>query len=434
MTTKTDGRQASLFRDLEERQKGTEHRPEAFSISDDGSTVVRRLRRTDGTVAESTVDLAEGAGPSDSDTGFDYSWLRLREPPAWSSAGEREIRIVDLFSGVGGLTLGVSEAARAAGLAAKPVLGLDSDETALGVFAENFPEAETVSTPIEDCFDSEIGRPPSDRESEVRVGIGDVDFLVGGPPCQGHSNLNNHTRRADPRNALFAYMVRAAEVIRPRHLLIENVPQVVHDEKGVVQTAVLALRKLGYEVDTRTVNAAVLGVSQRRRRFFLLASKEKRMSIGAAVSRYRRETRGIRWAIADLEGLESDDVFDTPSTPSEENQRRIEYLFDHDLYDLPDDQRPDCHRLKDHSYRAVYGRMQWDRPAQTITTGFGSTGQGRNVHPSRRRTITPHEAARLQFFPDFFDFGDTGRAALQEMIGNAVPPKMAYVLTVDLLR
>ena len=78
--------------------------------------------------------------------------------------------------------------------------------------------------------------------------------------------------------------------------------------------------------------------------------------------------------------------------------------------------------------------MYWDRPAQTITRGFGSTGQGRYVHPKLPRTILPHEAARLQFFPDFFSFGQSSRGELQYLIGNAVPPKLAYASVLELLR
>ena len=78
--------------------------------------------------------------------------------------------------------------------------------------------------------------------------------------------------------------------------------------------------------------------------------------------------------------------------------------------------------------------MHKGEPAPTITSGFGSTGQGRFVHPYARRTITPHEAARLQCIPDFFRFAEPGRRALQEMIGNAVPPKLAYVVALEALR
>ena len=77
--------------------------------------------------------------------------------------------------------------------------------------------------------------------------------------------------------------------------------------------------------------------------------------------------------------------------------------------------------------------MYWDKPAPTITGGFGSNGQGRFVHPLRRRTLTPHEAARLQFFPDYFDFGNVKRRELQQIIGNAVPSKAGYAIGLEFL-
>jgi DNA (cytosine-5)-methyltransferase 1 len=139
--------------------------------------------------------------------------------------------------------------------------------------------------------------------------------------------------------------------------------------------------------------------------------------------------RTVRWAIHDLLSIESDSVFDTPSRKSKANASRMAFLFEKGQYNLPDDQRPDCHKAGEHSYVSVYGRLRWDRPAQTITTGFGSMGQGRYVHPQRRRTITPHEAARLQTFPDWFVFGENApRGVLAKAIGNAVPPLLMVEL------
>src|SRR5437879_10741557 len=122
-------------------------------------------------------------------------------------------------------------------------------------------------------------------------------------------------------------------------------------------------------------------------------------------------------------------TYDSPSRANAENTRRIGLLFDRKLYDLPNAFRPKCHSEKEHSYVSMYGRLRWGLPAQTITTGFGSMGQGRYVHPQRRRTLTPHEAARLQTFPDWFDFGqDTPRGVLAKAIGNAVPPLLMVKL------
>jgi DNA (cytosine-5)-methyltransferase 1 len=126
-------------------------------------------------------------------------------------------------------------------------------------------------------------------------------------------------------------------------------------------------------------------------------------------------------------------MFDTASVASVDNVRRMQWLFNHDELDLPNRLRPPCHRSK-HSYVSMYGRLDWNEPAQTVTTGFGSMGQGRYVHPARQRTITPHEAARLQMLPDFWDFSSAGsRTALARLIGNAVPPPLATVICEEVL-
>ena len=140
-----------------------------------------------------------------------------------------------------------------------------------------------------------------------------------------------------------------------------------------------------------------------------------------------------------LAGLEDepekrDDIFYQPSIVTEENRRRITYLFEHETFDLPNSLRPPCHKDKPHQYPSMYGRVDWDSPAQTITSGFGSMGQGRYVHPTRERLLTPHEAARLQGFPDFFDFSSVKYVtSLREMIANAVPPQVTAVLVKRLI-
>ena len=112
---------------------------------------------------------------------------------------------------------------------------------------------------------------------------------------------------------------------------------------------------------------------------------------------YETPVRDLRWAIGDLEndaGLSPDRAAGRTSAA---NARRIDYLFDNGLHDLPDSERPPCHRDRVHSYTSVYGRLHWDRPSPTITGGFYSMGMGRYVHPSRRRTLTPREAARRRW-------------------------------------
>jgi DNA (cytosine-5)-methyltransferase 1 len=121
---------------------------------------------------------------------------------------------------------------------------------------------------------------------------------------------------------------------------------------------------------------------------------------------------------------------------SSENKRRIDWLFDQDMDDLPDHIRPLCHQ-KGHSYQAVYGRLKWDEPSGTITTGFLTPGRGRYIHPKERRGLTPHEAARIQGFPDSFVFAEEGthtsKKALSKVIGDAVPPALGHAIGIATL-
>lgn len=360
----------------------------------------------------------------------DLAFLRQTIRPSYET-GRAAIRVVDLFCGCGGLTLGVAEAARRLGYSLEIPLAVDNDADALTVFEHNFPGATTKARAVEELFDGELGSTPTPDEKALRRETGRVDVLAGGPPCQGHSDLNNHTRRRDPRNALYDRMARAAEVLEPSVVMIENVPAVVRDAAGVVGVAEQALRDAGYAVAHRTMNLGELGVPQRRRRHLLIAFADDLKNPMEVLDQLaspcaEHPTRSVRWAIEDLEDLEPDNDFDRAPSPTEENARRIEWLFTRDEHNLDNSERPKCHREKKHTYNSMYGRLSWDEPAQTITTGFGSMGQGRYVHPGQPRTITPHEAARLQGFPDFFDFAVVAkRTAWARLIGNAVPPLLA---------
>lgn len=411
---------------------------ETYRLSSDGRTIERRIMLRAGRTARTRVSISrEDAAEASEDLLaelFDRAFLRLKSRPRLGPR-KRDVRVVDLFSGCGAMSLGIWEASRAVGARMVPVMALDFNQAALDVYKRNFPRVWAVSAAVETLLDGALGSPATSAERGLIARLGRVDLLVGGPPCQGHSNLNNYTRRKDPKNRLYDRMARFAELVKPAHIIIENVSAVLHDEGKVVERTVEHLRALGYKIDDGVVEAVALGVPQRRRRHFVVASRERTPDIAATVAAYGRSTRDVMWAIGDLAKLVSDEIFDSTGTPSETNRRRIEYLFAKKLYELPDGERPDCHRLEQHSYKSVYGRLHPDKPAQTITSGFVSMGQGRYVHPTKRRTISPHEAARLQFIPDFFDFsGVSKRTALAEMIGNAVPTKLAYVLGVELLR
>jgi DNA (cytosine-5)-methyltransferase 1 len=414
--------------DGKDQERLTAPERERFSRADGG--LLREVPVASGeTVVSELPDLARDG--MDAIDAFDQSWLRSSERPG-VAASTGTVRCADLFCGIGGLSVGLEEAAWGLGLEVEHVLAADVDEGLLERYGENFDTRHLHAEPIEALVDGELGAPLTKAERRLETMVGALDLVLAGPPCQGHSDLNNHTRRDDPRNALMLRVARFAEVCRPRALLIENVPAAQRDKDGVVERTRRHLELLGYQVDSGVQRADEVGVAQRRRRFFLLASLDSAPSLAGAIARRRRPERPVMWAIEDLGG-EGQGAFESSAVHSDVNQRRIAYLFEHGLHDLPDSERPACHRDKEHSYTAVYGRMRPGEPAPTITVGFGSTGQGRFVHPREPRTLTPHEAARVQSFPDWFEFGPLRRGQLQKAIGNAVPPKLASAVLTELL-
>ena len=362
----------------------------------------------------------------------DLENLRSTSLPSDNSAWPK-LTVVDLFAGCGGLSLGIQRAANDLGYSTDVKLAVDSDQVAADVYRKSFKNARIECKPIQKMFDGESDSPPTGTESALQSQVGQLDVLLGGPPCQGHSNLNNHSRRNDPRNDLYLYMARAAEVLFPSMIIIENVPTVTRDVRESVQSTIRRLKNAGYNPEQAIVDLWKLGVPQKRRRHVTIATLDSSIDVQAIIEELKgpicgQLSRSVGWAIGDLKDADRSRLFDIPSTPSDTNQSRIDWLFDNNQNDLPNDLRPLCHQ-SDHSYTAMYGRMSWNAPAQTVTTGFNSTGQGRYVHPRARRVITPHEAARLQMLPDYVDFSSVlTRTNLAKLIGNAVPPPLTFEL------
>jgi DNA (cytosine-5)-methyltransferase 1 len=342
-----------------------------------------------------------------------------------------------MFCGCGGLSLGVWEAARQESRYLDIRLAVDWNKQSLAVYQANFRSA-PERTRLEDVrkiFGGDLGSVMTTVESEHKDLIGSVDLIVAGPPCQGHSDLNNSTRRRDPRNGFYLSVVRASEVLRPKAVVIENVPTVLLDKKKVVDEAKLWFEKLDYRVSDRTINLGRFDVPQLRKRHILVAVSDGDFDLAELDDiNHLPPAAGEYLAGLEEEPDKSSELFCRPSTINELNRQRVNHLFDNDLHNLPDAMRPACHREKQHQYLSMYGRMHWDKPAQTLTSGFGSMGQGRYVHAKKKRLLTPHEAARLQGFPDFFDFSSaTLLSALREMIANAVPPQFTMTLIARLI-
>lgn len=356
-------------------------------------------------------------------------WLRMKNRP--SVSGKVTIRSVDLFAGCGGLVVGTMEACRRLKMGHKVELANEWDQGALDIFERNLSPVKAICGDVSKLFDGHLNRKKlTTTEMQLIDENPDIfqpDLLTGGPPCQGHSDLNNHSRREDPRNDLYYRMVRAAKVLQPKAIIIENVSTVIHSKEGVVQQSQELLEKMGYHVEQVMLWANEFGVPQKRKRHFLLASRISSIHLSIFDQYRMKENRTLYWAIGDLmDDYNQDDTYNTPANSSTENRNRMKWLIDNNEWDLPNHLRPKCHQ-NGHNYPAVYGRMKWDEPASTITAGFGSNGQGRFTHPSAKpgRPLTPHEAARIQTFPDWFRFDGHRRSTMSKTIGNAVPPLLA---------
>lgn len=392
----------------------------------------------------------EGAEANQAADEWAEAWMRhLTGQRDLPPRGSLELGIADLFSGVGGLALGFMRAAADLGIGCHSVFASDLDERALAVHRHNLGTRVLSSRSAASLVDFQVRGQGKDARfpyapeliGKEIVGLrGSVDVVLAGPPCQGHSTLNNRTRGDDPRNRLYLTVPAFAVACDADAVVIENVPGVTRSRGNVVETAVALLEDSGYKVTTDKLAADTLGWPQTRKRFFLVASRRGRpVPLGELSLRLRRPALSVSWAVGDLLDVEPNgpDPLHVTADLSVENTDRIAWLFENDEFETPTHLRPDCHK-DGTTYGAVYGRMHWDQPAPTLTTGFFTPGRGRFVHPLRPRTLTAREAARIQGFPDWYDFSAGGvispnKKHLSKWIGNAVPAILGHTAAMSVL-
>ncbi len=220
-------------------------RPRAITLSFRLDEKNRRVSRTattrDGTSFTTRFDLpAHIFTKQDAQSLYDQVFL-LSKKPAWHSPLRGTIRTADLFSGCGGLSLGTREACTALGKQFKSVLAIDEDLSSVEVYKRNFTPTLPIKDDIWSVLSGEIGARLQKEEKALLKKIGAVDICLAGPPCQGHSDLNNHTRRKDKRNHLYERVARFAEVAEPSHLIIENVPNVINGKDRTLDNTIARL-------------------------------------------------------------------------------------------------------------------------------------------------------------------------------------------------
>src|ERR1043165_2041369 len=202
-----------------------------YIVSKSTKQLLRVVKRRDGSFTKSVV----GALPTNLDQErvgdlsdlADRVWLTSRQRPLAAASGS-SIRLLDAFSGCGGMSLGIEEALRALGISCINT-ALDIDDTALDIYQRNRPDSRVKNVDLGRVLRGRLSSAVTRDEVKLKRFIGEVDILAAGPPCQGHSDLNNSTRRQDPRNSLYFRVARLAKLVSPRFVIIENVATVVHD-------------------------------------------------------------------------------------------------------------------------------------------------------------------------------------------------------------
>jgi DNA (cytosine-5)-methyltransferase 1 len=339
-------------------------------------------------------------------------------------------RVIDLFAGVGGLSLGFEKKGF------DVVLANEYDASIAASYIANHKNTKMIVGDITSL----------DLEDTFGKLAGTIDVVIGGPPCQGFSQKGQRKTIHDERNFLFKYYVSVVELVNPKYFVMENVPNLLTAEGGYFRHEIEELfNKLGYSLEYGVLNASDYGVPQNRRRAVIIG---KLNGDAPKLPVPKRNDVTIWDAISDLAYLESgegseEQEYKYPAESDYEKMLRKDSskLFNHiatkhsplaleRLALIPPNAGrevlPEEHLTKS-IYSGTWTRMKKDEISVTITTRFDTPSSGKFTHPFLNRAITVREAARIQSFPDNFHFvGNKGSQMKQ--VGNAVPPLLAAAI------
>lgn len=343
-------------------------------------------------------------------------------------------RVLDLFSGCGGLSCGLDQVD-----GIETCVALDFEPKAIATFEKNFPNTKCICG---DICDEAIKQQVVESALNCRV-----NMIVGGPPCQGFSMKGKKLGLDDPRNFLFLEYVDLVKRIQPEIFVIENVKTLVATENHYFINQIYEkFQELGYGLNHDILNAYHFGVPQTRERTIIIGVKNGRINSMPSPNDMPKTT--VRDAISDLSYLnsgEGEDVANYVNAPMSDYQKLLRgtstMLHNHKasnhakvaldkLKMIPPEGDKSALPENLHGnqkFKTTWGRLIWNKPSPTIDTRFDTPSNGRNSHPYLHRAITPREAARIQSFPDSFVFYGN-KCAICKQIGNAVPPLLAKAI------
>lgn len=354
---------------------------------------------------------------------------------------ECKYNVIDLFSGVGGLSLGFERAGF------NVVLANELNPVIAESYRRNHPNTLMINADIKalvEDFDSLIAQNSSfDDMRTIKESLNNISVVIGGPPCQGFSMAGGRIRKAngfieDQRNYLFRYYFKMIQRFEPQFFVFENVTGILSSHNGDIIRQITEIfsdpnnfKEGAYHLSVQVLSASDFGVAQNRKRVLIIGAK-KAFDFTTIAENVRKElpkdiaaafskNSTVRDAISDLENISPYRDNDIPNHIATQHSpkvlERIIRIKPNENYTSLDEQINSVHS-------GSYGRLDWNKPATTITTRFDTPSAGRYIHPSLNRTITPREAARLQSFPDNFIFYGS-KSSICTQIGNAVPPRLA---------
>lgn len=336
----------------------------------------------------------------------------------------KEVVAVDLFCGIGGLTHGLKQAG------IKVIAGIDNDASCKYAYEEN-NDTKFIEASVTDISGKEISK--LYPKNSIKV-------LVGCAPCQTFSQhatkIDLKKREQDEKWRLLYEFLRIVKESEPDIVSMENVPQL--RKYDVFKDFVVGLEKMGYLVNYKIAYCPRYGIPQTRKRLLLLASKKNKIEFIPETNTPKNYPT-IKSKLKKLPKIKDGDKnekdrFHVSWKLSDINKKRIKSSKQGGSWlDWDEDLRLECHKKKGGStYKAVYGRLSWDKPASTITTQFYSYGTGRFGHPTQNRAISLREGAILQTFPMNYKFIEDEKninfSQIGRHIGNAVPVKLGEVI------
>jgi len=346
------------------------------------------------------------------------------------------MKVADLFSGVGGLSLGFEQAGFDVSFA------VEFDKDIAAAYEKN--HAGTT------MYNADISKLDA---KELLAKHGKVDVIVGGPPCQGFSQKGKRLSVNDDRNYLFRQYVRFVDVFRPKFFVIENVPNIISTANGYFKNEIIKeFSALGYDVKADVFDVSEFGVPQQHRRAVFIGQLEKN-EVAFPKPSGKRVT--VNDAISDMIPLESgcgDEVSEYLSPAQTAYQKMMRKGMSGGVKNhqatahselaltrmrmipkgMGKEVLPPEHRTKS-IYSGTWCRLIEDDIAATITTRFDTPSSGRFTHPTQNRCLTVREAARIQSFPDSFVFYGTKTSQMKQ-VGNAVPPIFANAIAKTILK